>query len=301
MAQFAKEYHIPRQYLQLSDLLQDGGVDALIVSTPNYLHAEQTIAGLEAGLHVLVEKPMAANAAEARSMLDTAQKTGRLLMVGHCFRFDPETVWLREQLSGGKIGTILRTRGTSIHVNWGPGGWFTQKKYAVIGAMGDMGIHGLDTSRFLLGDPLPVSVYAKISTEYGNYDVDDTGMLMVNWDNGASSIIEFGWWQPHANQANAGTQLYGKKGFASLFPTLLETPVTGPDGISTHTDHGGFSEERGEQASLQKYDAQINYFINCIEQNQTPSPGGLEGWINMQIVDAAYESSRTGKIVKIGR
>ncbi|MEI7844633.1 MAG: Gfo/Idh/MocA family oxidoreductase, partial [Chloroflexota bacterium] len=105
----------------------DGGVDTLIVSTPNYLHSEQTIAGLEAGLHVLVEKPMAANSIQAEAMNQSAQKTGRLLMVGHCFRFDPETIWLRSQIVSGKIGSIVQTKGSSIHVNWGPTGWFSQK------------------------------------------------------------------------------------------------------------------------------------------------------------------------------
>ncbi len=127
MAKFASDFNIPRQYEHLSDLIRDGGVDTLIVSTPNYLHSEQTIAGLEAGLHVLVEKPMAANSIQAEAMNQSAQKTGRLLMVGHCFRFDPETIWLRSQIVSGKIGSIVQTKGSSIHVNWGPTGWFSQK------------------------------------------------------------------------------------------------------------------------------------------------------------------------------
>ena len=85
-----------------------------------------------------------------------------------------------------------------------------------------MGIHALDTARFLLGDPQPVSVYARIGTYYKDFDVDDTGLLIVNWDNGAVSYIESGWWQPHSDGAEAATQFYGSRGFAQLFPTLLE-------------------------------------------------------------------------------
>jgi len=291
MLKFAADFDVPRQYASLDALLKDGDVDAIIISTPNYLHAEQTISALNAGIHVLVEKPMAMNAAEAESMQRAAEKAGKTLMVAHMWRFDQEALWLRGQIVAGRIGKIIRSKGSSIHVNWGPGGWFTQKKFAGGGAMADMGVHALDTTRFLLGDPQPVSVYAKIGAYYGNYDVDDTGLFIVNWDNGVTSYFETGWWQPHADQPNAGTQLFGQDGFASLFPTRIETPNA--------RDDGGFVP-RLEHRSLQgMYDAQMKYFLDCISAGKTPIPGGLEGWTNMKVVDAAYESSQTGKAVEI--
>ncbi len=299
MAEFASEFTIPRQYQNLGDLLKDGGVDALVVSTPNHLHAEQTNAALQAGVHVLVEKPMAMNALEAKAMHDSAQMNGRTLMVAHCFRFDPQSNWLREQIAAGKIGKIIRTKGYGVHVNWGPSGWFTQKKFAGGGAMADVGIHALDTARFLLGDPQPVSVYAKISTNYGDYDVDDTGIVLVNWDNGICSYFEAGWRQPHADQACAGTQLYGQNGFASLFPTRLEIPEPGKNDLSLLMEPSVFKENRTDEASQNMYDAQMQYFLECIQSGKTPNPGGLEGWNNMRVVDAAYESSRTGKVVEL--
>ena len=89
MAAFCRDFGIQRQYLTVEALLKDGGVDALVVSTPNYLHAPQTIVALQAGVHVMVEKPMAMNAAEAEQMCEAAQQTGTLLMVAHCWRFHP--------------------------------------------------------------------------------------------------------------------------------------------------------------------------------------------------------------------
>lgn len=290
MTNFSAEFGIPRQYGTLNALLKDGGVDALVVSTPNYLHAEQTISALEAGIHVLVEKPMAMNAAEAKAMQKAAEKAGKTLMVAHCWRFDPEAIWLQAQIAAGKIGKIIRTKGCGVHVNWGPGGWFTQKKFAGGGAMADMGVHALDTARFLLGDPQPVSVYAKIGTYYGDYDVDDTGLVIVNWDNGATSYFESGWWQPHADQPNAGTQIYGQTGFASLFPTRIETPRVGEGGFAPRLEH----------RSLQSmYDTQMKYFLDCAQDGKTPVPGGMEGWVNMKVVDAAYESSQSGQVVEV--
>jgi predicted dehydrogenase len=295
MSEFGKEFNIERQYEKLEDMLKDGNLDALVVSTPNYLHAPQTIAALNAGVHVMVEKPMAMNGDEAKQMCEAADKSGATLMVAHCWRFDPDVLWLKEQSK--KLGRIIRTKGIGVHTHWGPSGWFTQKEFAGGGAMADMGIHALDTARFLLGDPKPVSVYAKIGTYYKDFDVDDTGVIIVEWDNGATSYIESGWWQPHADGPEAATQLYGTEGFGELFPTHLELPNRAEEKIDVISS--GFEFPRKEHCPQSLYDDQLKYFVECIEKKQTPIPGGLEGLINMKVVDAAYESSRTGKIVEV--
>ena len=294
MARFAKDFGIPRQYGTVEDLLKDGNVDALVVSTPNYLHSPQTIAALQTGVHVMVEKPMAMNAVEAEQMCEAAEKSGTLLMVAHCWRFHPEVQWLKEQSS--KLGKIIRTKAYSIHVRWGPSGWFAQRQFAGGGAMADMGVHALDTTRYLLGDPQPVAVFARIGTYYGDYDVDDTGVIIVEWDNDATSYIETGWWQPHSDYPEAGAQLYGVKGFGSVFPTKLE--LSGAEPKRIEVAEPGFASE-GSRQPQSLYDAQLRYFVECVEKNQTPIPGGLEGWTNMKVVDAAYESSKMGKAVEI--
>lgn len=294
MAEFGKQFGIERQYDTVEALLKDGGLDALVVSTPNYLHAPQTISALHAGIHVIVEKPMAMDAPEAEQMCEAAKNSGALLMVAHCWRFHPEVQWLKAQ--SAKLGRIIRTKAYSVHVHWGPSGWFARKKFAGGGAMADMGVHALDTTRYLLGDPQPVSVYARIGTHYGTYDVDDTGVIMVEWNNGTTSYIETGWWQPHSDSPEAGAQLYGLRGFGSVFPTRLELPNVEENRIDV-IDAGFGTSESHQPQSL--YDAQLKYFVECVEKNHRPVPGGLEGWTNMKVVDAAYESSRTGKVVEI--
>ena len=297
MASFARDFDIPRQYAAIEELLQDGHVDAISINTPNYLHAPQTIAALEAGVHVMVEKPMAMNAAQAEAMVAASQKSGALLMVAHCWRFDPEVLWLRDQVQAERLGRIVRTKGYGVHVRWGPTGWFTQKQFAGGGAMADMGIHALDTARFLLGDLQPVSVYARIGTYYNDFEVDDTGVIMVNWDNGATSYIESGWWQPHADGPSAATQLYGTSGFGQLFPTHLAISNAGRTDVEIVDP--GFPPVRDPHCQQSMYDDQMAYFVACIREGQTPKPGGLEGWVNMKVVDAAYESARTGKVIEL--
>jgi predicted dehydrogenase len=243
----------------------------------------------------MVEKPMAMNVKEAWKMVAAGQKSGACLMVAHCWRFDKDVLWLKSQV--GKLGQIIRTKGYGVHVNWGPAGWFTQKALAGGGALADMGIHALDTARFLLGDPQPVSVYARIGTYYKDFDVDDTGVIIVNWDNGTTSYIESGWWQPHADGPEAATQLYGTQGFGQLFPTRLELPNVKQEKLDVIDP--GFVFPRAEQCPQSMYDDQMAYFIKCIKTGQTPVPCGVEGLVNMRIVDAAYKSALTGKVERI--
>jgi len=304
MADFAQAYQIPRRYANVEELLNDGQIEALVVGTPNFLHAPQAITALNAGVHVLVEKPMAMNTQEADHMLTASQRSGALLMVAHCWRFDPEVNWLREQVANGKVGSVIRTKGYGVHTDWGPGNWFTKRKFAGGGAVVDMGIHALDTARYLLGDPEPESVYARIGTYYRDrrsssvgpgqpeYNVDDTGIILVNWQGGAVSYIESGWWQYHSDGPEAATQIYGTKGFGQLFPTHLKL------GGGIRVDPG-FSYPRQPHAPQSMYDAQMRYFVDCIQNRQIPNPGGKEGLTNIRILEAAYESSRGGEIVRL--
>ncbi len=287
---FAAKFGLKCRYPTVEELLEQGGVDALVICTPNFLHAPQALAALERGVHVLVEKPMAMNASEAEQMLAASRKSGAILMVAHCWRFDEDVLWLKKH--SAKMGRILRTKGYGVHVSWGPAGWFTQKKLAGGGALADMGIHAIDTARFLLGDPQPVSVYARVGTYYKEFDVDDTGVILIEWEGGAVSYIESGWWQPHADGPEASTQLYGTTGFGQLFPTFIQ-------------DEGGKRKEAGtpfprpEHCPQAMYDAQMAYFLKCIRTGTTPVPGGEEGWTNMKIVEAAYKSAHSGKVEKV--
>ena len=297
MAEYATQFGISRQYMTIEALLTDGDVDVLCVNTPNYMHAPQAIAALEAGIHVMVEKPMALNAAEAEAMRQASEQSGAKLMVAHCWRFDEEVNWLKAQIDSGKLGKILCSKGYGVHVNWGPGGWFVEARYAGGGALADMGIHAIDTARYLLGDPQPLSVYAKIGTQYTDYDVDDSGTIWINWEGGATSIVESGWWWPHADGPEASTQLYGTAGFGQLFPTLLELPDRAMEIVETIDP--GYPPVREEHCPQEMYDAQMKHFIDCIGEDRQPNPGASEGLVNMRIVDAALESSRIGEVVHL--
>jgi predicted dehydrogenase len=194
------------------------------------------------------------------------------------------------------LGKIVRTKGYCVHVNCGPSGWFTQREFAGGGAVADMGIHALDTVRFLLGDPQPVSVYARIGAHYNDFDVDDTGVVIVNWDQGATSYIEAGWWQPHTDGSQAATQLYGAAGFGRIFPSYLETLNADQSDVERVNSNLTPVDERDKR---EKFGAQMAHFVECIREGRQPSPGGVEGLVNMRVIDAAYRSAETGQVIPI--
>jgi predicted dehydrogenase len=237
---------------------------------------------------------MAMNAKEGMQLAEVAEKYGRSVMVGHMWRFDLDTQYIKESIDSGKIGKVIKTKSYGIHENWGPQGWFTKNDLAGGGALADMGVHAIDTIRYLLGDPEPVKVYARIATHFGDYDVDDSGIIIITWNNGTESIIESGWWQPHMDGPEASSGIYGTKGYASLFPTFLKLKK-GESSEQVIPD----LPEREDHCDQVIYTKQMEYFIDCVRTGSTPTPGLREGQIIMQIVDAAYRSSRTGMVVDL--
>ncbi len=294
---FANKYSIPNEFSSLDDLLESHVADAIIISTPNFLHATQAIKAMKAGLHVMVEKPMALTADEAKLMNCISLDTSRVLMVGHCWRYDTEVNWLRNQIVEKKLGKIVRTKGYGVHENWGPAGWFVKKDLSGGGALFDMGIHAIDTVRYLLGDPEPESVYAQIGTYYGKYEVDDTGLLIINWKGGPVSYIESGWWQPYSEGPEAATQLFGLKGFGSIFPTRLLMPNLQNETVEVI--ESGYQHPRLEHCEQSMYDNQMAHFVECIVNNAVPNSNAAKGLTNMKILEAAYKSSDSRELIFI--
>jgi predicted dehydrogenase len=272
---FAERYGIEHVVTDWEALAADPTLDAAIVATPNALHAPQTIALLRTGTHVMVEKPMATTVAECDAMIEASHATGASLMVAHCWRFRDEVIALRDRIVAGELGDVVKTRGYGVHAGWGPSGWFTDPELAGGGALVDMGVHAIDTARFLLGDPDPASVCATIGTRYaeGRYTVDDDGILLIGWANGTNSLVESGWWQPHLGGLEADTEVYGTKGYARIWPA--EEP-----------------SEDYEHCTQPMYSAQVSEFLDAVAEGRQPRPSGEDGRVVMRVVEDAYRSGR---------
>jgi predicted dehydrogenase len=222
----------------------------------------------------LVEKPMATSVAEADSMIVASRESGAFLMVAHCWRFHDDVIAMRQRIAAGEFGEVVKTRGYGVHAGWGPSGWFIDPELAGGGALLDMGVHAIDTARFLLGDPAPVRVCAVVGTRYaeGRYTVDDDGVLLISWSTGSNSVVESGWWQPHLGGREADTEVYGTSGYARIWP---------PDAPS----------DEDEQALQPMYTAQVREFLGAIGEGRQPRPGGEDGRVVMDVVERAYASA----------
>lgn len=286
----------------IEQILQDADVEAVILAQPNAYHEPHGTACLQARKHVLVEKPLAPTRAEAERLVDAASAGGCVLLTGHMWRWDPETQWLRNQIARGALGGVVRTEGYGIHEKWGPAGWFTDPALAGGGALVDMGVHAIDTARYLLGDPLPRSVYARVRTSFGDYPVDDDAHVIIEWDSGAYSVVHAGWWQPKVPGPEAATRLWGTEGYGSLFPTGVERndAVIAPEGLPAKSDH----------CDQLIYDSQYREFARRIGEagRGAETRTGIDtgaglipepGLVAVAIVEAAYESSRTGAVAAL--
>lgn len=291
---FAEKYGINGATDDATSLFDNRDIDAAIIATPNKFHAPHAVGFLKNGKDVFMEKPMAMNTREGLHVKEVATINNRLVMVGHMWRFDTDVNFIKGVVDSGRLGKIVKTKGYGIHENWGPAGWFSNKELAGGGALADMGVHAIDTVRYILGDPKPKKVYAKIGTYYGNYDVDDSGIVMISWDNGTESIIESGWWQPHMDGPEAATGLYGTEGYANVFPTYIKQKVEGIPG-----KFDAKMPLKSEHCDQSMYTRQMEHFIDSIRTREQPAPGLNEGLTILEIVDAAYKSSETGEVVNL--
>jgi predicted dehydrogenase len=249
----------------------DQKLDAVMIAVPNAEHARVAIECLRAGKHVFVEKPLALNVREGVAIMDEAALSNRFVMVGHCWRWHPDVRALRDRIARGELGRIVKTRGYGAHVGWGPSGWFTDPRLSGGGAILDMGIHAIDSTRFLLGDPDFDRVEAFIGNPYAHLDVEDDAIILVTWADGTYSTVECGWWQPYVAGSEAQTEVYGTKGAARIWEFAV-------------------APEAFELSKPDMYRIQVEQFVDGIRFNRQPEPSGDVGLENLRVVEAAYAS-----------
>ncbi|TLN18259.1 Gfo/Idh/MocA family oxidoreductase, partial [bacterium] len=201
LRKFAAEFNVPRAYDTLDDLLSMRAADALVIATPNFLHTLQAIQALQHGLHVLIERPLGLDLAQARAIEGAAEFSGALMMMAHVYRFDPQVQWLREQVLGGQLGAVLRSRALGLRTGGPVGGaWYGEKHHSGGGALAEAGLDALDTLRYILGNPNPVSVYARMEYGFSEGEVEDAAEVVIEWEDGSVSTLEAGWHLPYAEK-----------------------------------------------------------------------------------------------------
>jgi predicted dehydrogenase len=292
----AERYHIPKVYTDFDRMAADPDIDAVVIGLPNYLHAPVTVQMLEGGKHVMCEKPMALNVAEGKRMIAAARQADRRLMIAHMWRFDHEIRWLRDVVTSGVLGRIFKVKSHAIWLYEGPplNAWFVQRQAAGGGSLADMGVHSIDTLRYLLGEARPLKVFATTGTFLRPIELDDTANLILEFEGGVTAFVESGWYHLYADGLEGYSQIYGTKGYARALPSELHTQVGGVWSVTRPQ-----MPARKQQCDMPMYHRQMEYFLDCVETGQEPMPGGREGLWALRVLEAAYRSAESGQAVDI--
>ena len=307
-----KKHGITRLYTDEQKMLDENPeIDAVSVCTWNNGHAPATIMALNAGCHVLCEKPMALNAAEAQAMIDASKKNGKKLMVGFVRRFGNDTALTRDFIDAGSLGDLYYAKATYLRRNGCPGGWFADKSLSGGGPLIDLGVHVIDLVRYLMGCPKPVSAYGATFSTFGKreelkdkpgyiarsgntgvHSVEDMATALVRFDNGAVLAIEASF-NMHREKDVGTIEMFGTKGGVKLDPEF-----------SLYTETNGYlSNIKLNKATALSFNGlfqnEINYYVDSILNDRDLSSIAEDGCTLMKILDAIYESASTKREVVI--
>ncbi|KKE79122.1 gfo/Idh/MocA family oxidoreductase [Bacilli bacterium] len=296
----AEKYHA-KAYTSYEALLESENIDAVSVCLPNYLHAPVSIAALNAGAHVLCEKPMATSREEAEQMIEAAERNNKKLMIGHNQRFVSSHQKARKLIEQGEIGKIYSFRTSFGHggpEGWSADGadsWFFKKDQAFIGAMGDLGVHKADLLRYLLGEEF-VEVGAFVETNAKeNINVDDNATLILKSTSGIVGTLAASW--AYTAKEDNSTILYGEKATLRLEDDpeySLIVQYNNGEVVKYELDGIQSNEDGGQTTSHT-----IDHFIESILHDTNPLIDGEEGKKSLQVILGALESVETKRIISL--
>ena len=305
----AEKYGVERTYTDKDVMLRElPEIDAVSVCTWNSQHAPCTIAALNAGCHVICEKPMATSTEEARRMKAAAEKNGKLLMIGFVRRFGNDCKIVSDYINNGYFGDIYYAKATYLRRNGCPGGWFGDRSRSAGGPLIDLGVHVIDLTRYLCGNPKPVSVYGATFDKLKNrpgikdegphytsssksdkdiFDVEDLASALIRYDNGTVISIEAAF-SLNIKRDEGKIELFGTKAGAKMDPEL-----------EIYTEYNGYmSNVQLKTPTALSFDGlfanEINHFVDCVINGTECKSPAEDGITIMQILDAIYESAKTG-------
>ncbi|WP_159886614.1 Gfo/Idh/MocA family protein [Paenibacillus puerhi] len=300
-------------YTDYRELLNDASIDIVHVCTPNDSHAEIAIASLEAGKHVMCEKPMAKTAADAKRMVEAAERTGKKLTIGYNNRFRPDSQHLKKLCEDGELGEIYYAKAHAIRRRAVPTwGVFLDEEKQGGGPLIDIGTHALDLTLWMMNNYKPKVVlgtsYHKLSQKenaanaWGPWDpakftVEDSAFGMIVMEDGASIVLESSWALNTLEVDEAKCTLCGTEGGADMKGGLR---INGEKHSRLFTSEvelkaGGvaFYDGKAEKDA----DLEMRRWIEAIDLDQEPVVTPQQAYIVSLILEAVYESSRTGKAV----
>jgi predicted dehydrogenase len=305
---FCDTHQIGRQTLNAADLINDPDIDIIDICTPNNYHAPLAIAALDAGKHVICEKPLAPTPADIRQMIAARDRSGKMLMTAQHFRFRGNSRAMKAELNQGTLGDIYHARSWMLRraaAPTRPG--FIMKQHASGGPCIDIGVHILDLTLWFMGNPKPTAVTGVARAELAHlpgafsvwggpippeFDVEDFAAAFVRFENGATLVLEVSWLLHHDNPQGEDMQmwLYGTKAGChwpkcELYETNYATRQQSNRQLKLTAD------------TLEPHAQECVEFAEAVIDG-APSPVPAEQSLQvMTILDGVYRSQRTGREV----
>lgn len=298
-------------YPDYEKLLEDKSVDVVHVCTPNKTHAKICIDALEAGKHVMCEKPMATSTEDARKMLDASRRTGKKLSVSYQQRFRADSQYLHQLCQDGQLGEIYFAKAHAVRRRAVPTwGVFLDKDKQGGGALIDIGTHALDLTLWMMNNYKPKYVVGNIYNKLGkigseanawgswnpkDFSVEDSAFGFITMENGATIILESSWALNTMQNMEAKTTLCGTQGGADMMDGLringerfgkLYSCKPSLEGKDLEF-YNGEKEDPGE--------VEAKRWIECIINDTPPVVKPEEAMIVTEILEAIYKSAETGK------
>jgi 1,5-anhydro-D-fructose reductase (1,5-anhydro-D-mannitol-forming) len=265
-----------RGWATLDEALADEAVNAVYVGTPVFLHAPQTIQSLRAGKHVICEKPMAMNEAEARAILQVADESGKTLGVAYYRRSYPKVQRAKQLLAAGVIGKPVLAELTchSWFDGTGSRSWLVDPAKAVGGPLYDIASHRIDVLNFLFGQPLRVS--GQLSNVVHHYAVEDNATVMIEYSGGIRGIVDVRW---HSKVSRDECRIRGTDGEMEL------SPLNGPDLV-----YPGGHDNLPAHANL--HYPMLENFVDAVEDKAPLLASGASSFWTDWVTERARKGSR---------
>lgn len=296
---FRRKLENVRFYEDYRQMLEKEDIDAVIVATPNALHAEVSIAALEKGKNVLVEKPMATNSEDALKMIEAAKKNRKVLMVNHSQRFFPHHIKAKEIVQSGVLGEIRLVKTMFGHAgpeNWSPSAaWFFDKNVAMFGALGDLGVHKVDLIRYITGLDI-VECTGFIATLEKRASVEDVASAVLRLSNSSLATLDSNWITKGLEENYF--VVYGEKG-------TMKVGQTDPTKIDIYLEkpfrmHGEIvlrplftNEDPYWKMPV------VDHFAKVCLGLEEPIVKPEDGYIAVKVVEKIFESAKRGQAVKV--
>ncbi|SMG56374.1 Gfo/Idh/MocA family protein [Paenibacillus aquistagni] len=300
-------------YTDYQELLKDKTIDIVHVCTPNDSHAEIAIAALESDKHVMCEKPMAKTAADARRMVEAAERTGKKLTVGYNNRFRSDSQYLKKVCEDGTLGEVYYAKAHAIRRRAVPTwGVFLDEEKQGGGPLIDIGTHALDLTLWMMDNYEPAVVLGSsfhklggkenAANSWGPWDpakftVEDSAFGMIKMKNGATIVLESSWAINMTQIGEAKCTLCGTEGGADMWDGLN---INGEKHSRLYEQKielnaGGVAFYDGE--TIRDIDLEMQLWLEAIEQDKDPVVTPKQACVVSEILEAIYESARTGQAV----